>query len=380
MSKKVLIIGAGIGGLTAALALKRIGYEPVIFERSPQPSSNGTTLVLWPNAFRVLQVLGVADDIMKLGVRNLKTSVFTAKGQPLYELSLDMEAEYGYPVMTVLRADLQRVLLERLGEGSVVWGQEFVGAKQGDEQVTVNFANGHREQGCLLIGADGIHSKVRTALLGEVPLRFCGFAAYRGMVDNHSTILPQQIGMEVWGEGKRFGLFHTGHQGLYWFATLNSMADSDSSPLGIKQHLLHEFASWHPPVEQILHQTDESKMLRHLIYDIPSLPYWSKGRVTLLGDAAHAMTPNLGQGACQAIEDGMALAESIQGESILSLALQRYEAKRNSQVRKVVSLSNRMGRVSQWSNPMLCGVRNWVFATLPGSMKLKQLERIIGKG
>ncbi|MFD0677346.1 MULTISPECIES: FAD-dependent monooxygenase [unclassified Paenibacillus] len=379
MNKKVLVIGAGIGGLTTALALKRIGYEPVVYERSTEPSSNGTTLVLWPNALRVFQALGAADAILKLGVRNLKTSVFTSKGQPLYELSLDMEAEYGYPVITVLRADLQKILLEQLGRDAVVWGQEFVNAEQDDEQVTVKFADGHLEQGCLLIGADGIHSKVRNALFGEVPLRYCGYAAYRGMVDNHSTILSHQIGMEVWGEGKRFGLFHTGHKGIYWFATLNSAADNSISPNGIKQRLLHEFAGWHPPVEQILHLTDESKMLRHLIYDLPKLSYWTKGRATLLGDAAHAMTPNLGQGACQAIEDSMALVESIQRGPDLNTALQRYEAGRISQVRKVVNLSYRMGKVSQWSHPWLCGIRNWAFAALPGSLKLKQLERIIGK-
>ncbi|MDF2958884.1 MAG: 2-polyprenyl-6-methoxyphenol hydroxylase [Paenibacillus sp.] len=377
MKNKVLIIGAGIGGLTAAIALKQAGFHPAVFERAPQFSPHGTTLVLWPNALRVLQYLGAADDIMKLGVRNYKTGVFTAKGHPLYELPLDLEAKYGYPVLTVLRADLQRVLMERLGSDVIQWGKEFTGAEQDEQQVTASFAGGHVEQGSLLIGADGIHSKVRTILMGDARLRFCGFAAYRGMVDQPSFTLPYHTGMELWGEGKRFGLFHTGRQGLYWFATMSASAADRQDPLGMKQLLLREFAEWHQPVEQILEQTDESKMLRHLIYDIPSLPYWSKGRITLLGDAAHAMTPNLGQGACQAIEDSMILSESLQRENTFSIALRRYEALRTPRVRKVVNLSYRMGRVAQWSHPWLCGIRNAAFAFVPGFLKLKQLEGII---
>jgi FAD-dependent urate hydroxylase len=376
INKKLLIIGAGIGGLTAAIALKRIGYEPVVFERTPMYISNGTTLVLWPNAMKVFHILGLSEDVMAIGVRNDKTNVNTSTGKPIYELHF-RQFEYGYPVMTVLRADLHRLLLDRLGTDLIRWGKEFVHAEQDKQQVIVHFADGSMDRGALLIGADGIHSKVRQAMKGDVKLRYGGYAAYRGMVANNPANLPPHVGMEFWGEGKRFGLFHTGREGVYWFATMNCLEGDEDSPAGRKQDLLTGFAGWQSSVEQTLLHTDESKILRHSIYDIPPMYSWTQGRITLLGDAAHAMTPNLGQGACQAIEDSGILGECVQKENNLISALRRYEALRIPRVRKLVQMSYRMGRATQWSNPFLCRLRNQAFSMMPSSLMLRQLERII---
>jgi 2-polyprenyl-6-methoxyphenol hydroxylase-like FAD-dependent oxidoreductase len=257
INKKLLIIGAGIGGLTAAIALKRIGYDPAVFERAPEYLSNGTTLVLWPNAMKVFQRLGFAEDVMALGVRNDKTTVFTSTGKPIYELPLrHLENKYGYPVMTVLRADLHRLLLDRLGTEHIMWGKEFVHAEQDKQLVIVHFADGSMDRGALLIGADGIHSKVRQAMKGDVKLRYGGYAAYRGMVASNPPNLPPHVGMEFWGEGKRYGLFHTGREGVYWFATMNCPEGDEDSPAGRKQDLLTGFAGWHSSVEQTLQHTD----------------------------------------------------------------------------------------------------------------------------
>jgi FAD-dependent urate hydroxylase len=378
MNKKVLIIGAGIGGLTAAISLKHIGYEPIVFERISQNANIGTTLALWPNAFKVFQSLGIAEDVMALGVCNERTIVHNAKGKRLYELPLNhFENKYGFPVMTVLRADLYQLLLEHLGAGHVRWESEFVQAEQNEQGVIAHFSNGDEERGDLLIGADGIHSKVRAVILGEVKLRYCGFAAYRGMVANNPANLPPHVGMEMWGNGKRFGHFHTGRKGIYWFATMNCSADRPESPANRRNDLLAGFADWHSSVAEIICQTEESSMVRHLIYDIPPMSSWADGRIVLLGDAAHAMTPNLGQGACQAIEDSGVLSECMLGENSIPSALLRYEALRIPRLRSVVKLSYRLGRITQWSNPLLCQLRNQAFSVIPSMIKQRQLDRII---
>ncbi len=379
-SNKALIIGAGIGGLTAAIALQRIGVEPVVYERAPKNKENGTTLVLWPNALRVLRKLDLAEEVIRAGFRNRKLSIFTSNGVPLYELMFhDLEKKYGYPVTTVLRADLQRLMLERLGAEHVVWGKELNRLEQDGRQVAAYFADGHVDAGQFMIGADGIHSTVHRIIAGEARLRYCGYAAYRGMIAYEPESFQAFGGTEVWGEGKRFGFSPSGRNTLYWFAAVNSAEEESSARGGRKEWLLDAFAGWGRPVEPILTQSDESAILRHPIYDLPSIPYWTKGRVALLGDAAHAMTPNLGQGACQAIEDGGALGDCIEQDSSVERALRRYEAVRAPRVRRIVRQSHLMGKVTQWSRPGLCRLRNSAFASIPNAWKLKQLERMLDK-
>jgi len=202
---KALIIGAGIGGLTTAIALKERGFEPVVFERAPRDRGHGTTLVLWPNALRILQRWRLADDIIAMGVRNVTMSVRTMSGKKLYELPLhSLENKYGFPVVTILRSDLHSLLIDRLGEGHIHWGQEFESAEQDDQQVRAHFTNGDSVEGELMIGADCIYSKVRPIITGNVALRDCGYVAYRGMVNHLLPDLPRGEGIEFWGRGRRF--------------------------------------------------------------------------------------------------------------------------------------------------------------------------------
>lgn len=375
-SKNALIIGAGIGGLTAAIALKQLGYEPVVYERAPEERANGTTLVLWPNALRILEQWNLTDKVISLGVRNESMSVKTATGRLLYELPLhSLENKYGLPVITLLRSDLQRILIERLGMEHINWGHELLTIEQDDQEARAYFTNGHSAKGRFLIGADGVHSTVRPAIAAHVELRDCGYVAFRGMVHRTQSHLPPRQGIEFWGRGKRFGIFHTGNQGIYWFATMNCQRDQNYS--SNKEDLSLEFADWNPLVGEILCHTDPSKILRHHIFDLPSLSTLTNGRFALLGDAAHAMTPNLGQGACQAIEDSGMLGECLQHDNNIKAALKQYEIQRLARVRRIVNLSYRMGWVSQWSNPILCSLRNQMFSAIPNRLKLQQLDRFL---
>jgi 2-polyprenyl-6-methoxyphenol hydroxylase-like FAD-dependent oxidoreductase len=381
---KVVIAGGGIGGLTAAIALRRAGFEVVVFERATELREVGAGLLLAANAQKSLAKLGLAEAVACLGTPASAGEIRSWRGNVLASIPADeLENKIGTPSAAVHRADLQALLVREVEDGTLRLGTEVGAFEQDQSGVRVLLADGSRESADLLVGADGLRSRIRAGLFGSEGPRYAGYTAWRAVVEPKEALLPWGTGFESWGRGARFGCAHIGDGRVYWFATANSPeGEKDGppgSPAGAKAKLLRLFSGWHRPVADLVEVAEEGTILRTDIYDREPLgERWGEGRVTLLGDAAHPMTPNLGQGACQAIEDAVVLARCLGERGATAEALRSYERLRSDRVAMVVRRSRRVGMVGQVKNPAICWVRDRALAMIPPKAQLRQLEEVVG--
>lgn len=382
---QAMIVGAGIGGLTAAIALRRSGIEATVFERAGELREVGAGILLAANAVKALGELGLSEKVYRLGTTASVARIHSWRGDVLSDVPVaDLERRVGAPSAAVHRADLQGLLLQVLDEENVCLGAECSNFRQDEEGVTAVFAGGSEERASVLIGADGLNSTIRARLLGPEKPRYAGYTAWRAVVEPRRELLPRGTGFESWGRGARFGCAHIGGGRIYWFATRNATEGQDDGPAGTstgpRATLRELFGGWHQPVAELIAETDERAIRRDDIYDRePLTGRWGAGRVTLLGDAAHPMTPNLGQGACQAIEDATVLAKCLREceDTGVPLALRRYENLRRERTSWIVRRSRTTGRVGQIENPLLCRLRDTLLKATPVEVQLRQFERMM---
>ncbi|MDR6882387.1 2-polyprenyl-6-methoxyphenol hydroxylase-like FAD-dependent oxidoreductase [Bacillus sp. 3255] len=383
--KKALIVGAGIGGLTAALFLQRNGWETVIFEKKSSLDSQGAGIVLAANAIHVLQELGLAEQVKQAGACVGQADIRTWDGRPITAVPVKRQAElYGTYSYLIHRAKLQAILAGRLQAGTALHLRStMVAVDQDEHRITARFEDGTAETGDVLIGADGIHSAVVRELFPIRPLRYSGYTAFRGVTPftDAEYSLEAGGGFESWGSGKRFGFSQLGEGLVFWFAAINApegMAVPDR-----KDYVLQQFGGWQKPIEAVVRATDSASILRHDIYDCEPLDHWSRSRVVLLGDAAHAMLPNLGQGGAQAMEDAFVLAACLQEAEELSAtgiaaAYRAYEGIRLPRANRVLRQSRRMARMVQMQHPFAMSIRNRVLRFVPDAVTVKQLHWLLG--
>jgi 2-polyprenyl-6-methoxyphenol hydroxylase-like FAD-dependent oxidoreductase len=371
-----LIVGAGIGGLAAAIALRQAGYTAEVFERAPEMRPVGAGLLLWANAVRALDRLGLAGPVKQHSLPEASGAIRTWRGETLMDFSpREIERRLGEISIVIHRAELMQILLDAQPAGSLHLGAAATQVVQNAGGVTLELADGRVAQGDILIGADGLRSAVRGALFGELAPRYSGYTAWRGVAPfDHGRLTPG----ESMGRGARFGMAPLCGGRAYWYATQNAPAGAPAPTGGAKQHLLGLLQGWHAPVEALIVATDEAAMLHHDIYDLPPLDRWGDRRITLLGDAAHAMTPNLGQGACQALEDAVVLARQLRDAPDLPAALRAYEAERRARTGPIVRQARMIGAIGQWSNPLACGLRDQLMKHVLVHMQGGQLERTAG--
>jgi 2-polyprenyl-6-methoxyphenol hydroxylase-like FAD-dependent oxidoreductase len=231
----------------------------------------------------------------------------------------------------------------------------------------------------VLVGAGGLRSAVRVRLLGDGGPRYAGYTVWLAVVRSRRELFPLGTALEYWGRGTRCLCTQVGEGRVYWAVTKNTREGEKDAPGATKDALLGLLRGWQGPIRQLVEETEEAEILRTDIYDRESLgKRWGEGSVTLLGDAAHPMTPDLGQGACQAIEDAVVLAECLRKETGVESALRRYEAQRADRVGKIVRGARRTGRVAQLEKPLLCALRNSAVRAMPVRLQLRQLVPILG--
>jgi 2-polyprenyl-6-methoxyphenol hydroxylase-like FAD-dependent oxidoreductase len=373
---RALIIGGGIGGLTAAIALRRKCIEAEVYERTPELGKVGAGIGFWPNAVKALQKLGLGEGLDSISLVNRDTVLRRWDGRILTRTSADdLKHRFAGNVIILHRAELQDLLSQSAGFANIRLGHECTGIDQDADGVTATFANGTSARGDVLIGADGLHSMVRAWLGHRDPPRYAGYVAWRAVVPFDSA---EMLPCETWGCGRRFGMFPIQGRRVYWFAVNNSPESATDSPEGPRARLLSLFKGWHEPTEALIQAAGDSSILRNNIYDRDPLKEWGRGRVTLLGDAAHPMTPNLGQGACQAIEDALVLAAQLSGPSGAAEGLRNYESSRIPRTESVVLTSRRLGALGQIDSPFRCYLRDQLVRMIPGSLALRGMASVVG--
>jgi 2-polyprenyl-6-methoxyphenol hydroxylase-like FAD-dependent oxidoreductase len=365
MATSIAICGAGIGGLTAGIALRQRGFDVRVFERAPKLEPVGAGITVQVNAMRVMQRLGVADAIAAAGAPVDSGAIRRSDGKVLRAMNqLELVREYGAPFIAIHRSRLQDVLLTALGAERVVTGAGVTGVVVGTSGATVTLTDGSAHDAAFVVGADGLRSTVRESLFGPAAPRAAGQIAWRGVCPR--AAIGTDTGGETWGRGARFGFVAINDSEAYWYAVLDTR---DAPPETVDQHaaIAERFAGWHRPIPQILRATDPTLVIRTELFDRVPTDAWGRGPATLLGDAAHPMTPNLGQGGCQAIEDAWVLARELARDPSPN-GLRRYETLRQPRTKRFVEESWRFGEMSQSSNPVLIAVRNFAMRVVPQAL------------
>ncbi|BCZ08752.1 MULTISPECIES: FAD-dependent urate hydroxylase HpxO [Acinetobacter] len=336
----VVIIGAGMGGLTTGIALKKFGHQVRIFEQTEKILPVGAAISLWSNGVKCLNYLGLTDKIAKLGGQMDDLAyVDGLTGDVMTQFSLlPLIEEVGQRPYPVARADLQNMLMDEFGRDQIYLGKKMVSLEDKTDSVEVHFADGSSTQADLLIGADGTHSLTRTYVLGQqVQRRYAGYVNWNGLVEISEDLAPAQQWTTYVGEGKRASLMPVADGKFYFFLDVPLPAGLDNNRDEYKKLLKQYFVDWCQPVQQLIERLDPQKTNRVEIHDIEPFTQFYKGRVVILGDAAHSTTPDIGQGGCQAMEDAIYLARSLQINTLgLEDALRRYQNKRNERANELV--------------------------------------------
>ncbi|WP_329030941.1 MULTISPECIES: FAD-dependent monooxygenase [unclassified Streptomyces] len=356
-ARRILIAGGGIGGLAAALALQRRGFEVVVFERADSLRDGGAGLHIWSNGVLALDYLGLADQVLEVAPVQHTAHFTTDRGDVLGAWPVgDFIERYGAPTIAVERSVLHGVLRDALEGSPLRTGAQVVSFDQDADGVTVHFADGGSERGDLLIGADGIHGAVRDCMFGPAHNRFSGYIAWRGRAPMEHADIPPGTFNAVFGPGTRFTYYDVAPGLVHWMSVANG-APGGRDGAGVRDMLLRRHEGWAGPVADILRATPEDWILRGDVEGRKPEKQWGKGRVTLLGDAAHPITFNIGQGACQALEDALVLAEYLAEDSDSVGALRRYEEERRGRTGPLQNIAWMIGKMGAVKNPLLIKVR-----------------------
>jgi 2-polyprenyl-6-methoxyphenol hydroxylase-like FAD-dependent oxidoreductase len=369
---RVAIVGGGIGGLAAAAALRRDGHDITILERSARFEPLGAGLSIWPNGAHALRALGVGEVVDSAGIPRGDGGIRRARNGSLLASTSgeELERRYGAPLALVHRADLQSALLLAAGANAVRFGAEVIAV---DEHGATELASGESVRADVVVGADGIRSVTRACVRGDEPLRPSGFVAYRSVVE-WSEQVPAG---EYWGRGEVVGLAPLSDGRVYWYAA-HRTDDVAPDPAAWLAALHARYGAWADPVPRILQATVPERLLRHELSDRAPIDDWGRGAVTLLGDAAHPMLPFLGQGACCALEDAVALAAALRGASDAPEALRAYERSRAPRAALLVNGSRAAARVALLASPIGTRLRNLAVAAVPARVRLRQFDRAVG--
>lgn len=373
---KAIISGAGIGGLTAAIALSQRGWDVVVYEQYAKNTVAGAGISLWPNAIAALDTIGLGQIIRRHGVPSQDGGIHLPDGRALVMAnSADFVAQYGNPTVLIHRAELHTMLCQAL-DVPVQYGQTVVGYEQDGTSVVITSDSGHTAEGDVFIVADGINSHIRQQWFPHIRPRYVGYTAWRGVCTYDHHLVASHWG-ETLGVGIRFGITPLIDNHIYWFATRTQPVGNLTPTAQRQDYLLSLFEHWNGPIGEIIRATDADRILQHDIFELPPLPHWIEGRVALLGDAAHAMSPNLGQGGCQAIEDAITLSVALTHLDTVPAALQAYQHTRKHYVEQIARSSYQVGQLLTLNKPWLCKIRNVVLANTPLSVSQKRLHPIL---
>ncbi len=367
---KALVIGGGICGLTTAIGLHRAGITAEVYEAAPAFKPLGAGLVLGANAIKALDFLGLREAVVSKGHQLPMMRIVTDQGKELGSpLTGRLLQRFG-STFAIHRGELQEILLTQLQPDRVFTGKQLTSFDQTEKEVTAHFTDGTSTTADFLLATDGIHSVVRRQLIPESKSRYAGYTCWRGI--SPQPVEPIKFPSEVWGRGSRFGMVPLVGDRVYWYACLNGDQNDPALAKLSLQGLADRFAHYISPVAHLIQTAD--KLIHGDIIDMIPIKQFAFGRVLLMGDAAHATTPNLGQGACQAIEDAAILSSLLQSGMSISETFQHYQVKRLPRTTQVVNDSWRLGKIGQLEQNWAVTLRNLMMPLIPSRLQEKQLE------
>lgn len=368
-----VVVGGGIGGLTSAIALRRTGWLVTVLEQAESFGEIGAGIVLMSNGLRCLDALGLGDAVRGSGRPDVPTGVRTASGRWLSRIDgTALEQKLGTAAIVLHRAALHTILRDALPSDSLIPGATPTSISGAEVRYTRGDSTAVARAD-LVVGADGVDSWVRSRCWPDVPAPiYSGSTAWRAITDSRPGV---EMSMSMtWGLGTEFGVMPLADGRIYWYAAANS-PEGRRAPDELSE-VRRLCGSWHAPIPELLAATSPEAVLRHDIYRLTDLPSYTRGSVALLGDAAHAMTPNLGQGGGQAIEDAFVLAAAIGSEPDVNAALARYDRERRTRTQAMSRAATSQLRFGQQlSNPLAVALRNTAIALTPDRVALRAATR-----
>ena len=367
---EVAIIGAGIGGLTLALYLQRQGIRPVIYESAPAIEAVGAGIMLAYNAMQVLEDLGLAENIIAAGSKVKGFEISDQQERLIMATSLaQSDLKKGIYNVAIHRADLQSILAAAVGAENIRLSRRLQSIEAGAKTKLV-FEDGHYETCDILFGADGIRSVVRQHIFPQSTLQNTQQVCWRGICVPPLPDLKKDIAIEQWGLGQRFGYVLLNPGQIYWFAVSNNKQVKD-------QRIPERLQSFNPIAQRLIEATPVSTIIYSNIADLSPLNDWHKDNICLIGDAAHATTPNMGQGGCQAIEDAYTIGKLLEQQYALKDTFPLLQQLRMKRVQKIVRQSRLIGSLSQLENKYAASFRNFALRLGAAPAAKKQLNFII---
>ena len=337
---EITIIGAGMAGLTTGIALKKFGHQVTIYEQAEQILPVGAAISLWSNGVKCLNYLGLTEQVEKLGGKMDNLAYIDGlTGDVMTQFSLyPLIEEVGQRPYPVSRAELQNMLMDEFGREDIHLAKKMISFVEEGERVKIQFADGSEIESDLLVGADGTHSITRAYVLGEqVERRYAGYVNWNGLVDVSEDYAAADQWTTFVGEGKRVSLMPVANNRFYFFFDVPLAVGLENDRSQYKALFKQYFKGWCEPVQKLIDAVDVQKTNRVEIHDIEPFANFYKGRVVIVGDAAHSTTPDIGQGGCQAMEDAIYLARSLQINTLgLQDSLRRYQNKRNERANELV--------------------------------------------
>ncbi len=350
-----IVIGAGIGGLTTAIGLRQAGFEVEVYDRVKELRPVGAGISLWSNGVKVLNRLGLGDQMAQIGGLMDRMEYRDLGGKLLNDIDLSPLVEaVGQRPYPVARADLQTMLVNAY-PGEIHLNCRCIGVEESAMGVTAIFENGDRVTGDLLVAADGVHSILRQYVLGKtVDPQYGGYVNWNGLVEMSPALAPDRCWVVYVGEHKRASMMPVAGDLLYFFFDVPLPKGTPPHADGIRAELTAHFQHWDQPVQALIQQLNPDKTNRLEIHDVGPLDRMVRGRVALLGDSAHATCPDLGQGGCQAMEDGLVLTQYLLTTNLgVEYALQRYEAERKERTTAIVQKARKRAEVIHGKEPAI---------------------------
>ncbi|MGH9277645.1 MAG: FAD-dependent monooxygenase [Acidimicrobiales bacterium] len=362
---RVVIVGGGVGGLTSALALKNAGVDVEVHEKYDHLAGRATGFTLWSYAIKILQGLGL-DDPARIGQPIEFTEIHNQKGDLIEELPVgEVSRKLGAPSCDVRRRDMQKVLIELLGEVTVRMGSEVVAVEQDNGRATVVLGDGERSSGDLVIGCDGVHSVVRDYVAPHHKLDYSGYGGWGGVLDgfSHDLLKPNRH-VEIWARGSKGGVADVGAGQTRWYVVEKAPPGAKDEPID-KGKIFEHIDGWYALLHAAVEAAPDESIVRTEAWELEPLDSWVKGRVVLLGDSAHATTPFASMGACMTIQDCDALVGHLTSDDPLDDALAAYQKGRKARDESVVKDSRKMGNLAMMHSPVATWLRDEAFSHTP---------------